>query len=787
MALYRENATGFVQEWASNPGAGYTAITVQPTDTLANRVAWWRDVDKGSQTSSWHPSEYRTPQDPAEAVLSMAFSQEAAFFSADGDGVVTDNYLGGSCTVSVFRGSTDVTDSEDWVLTKVDEGCTSTLEKAGGVWTLTITDVPLQATQSGYVRVTATREGSTTQVRDWRWIKVPSGSNGTSGENAKALSLIISAQAYVMKKDGTISPESATATAVGQNLAGLPKWYWKWVTAPDVDGGDGTTGWVLWFEDDLSFTWTILDEPSWDIKVVWDGLTDKVSMARLEEGSDAIQVVLSNEAHVLPADSEGNVISYAGSGTEIRVYEGATLLDWEEPTVSAGTWGWYATWSNILYGDYSAGGSAPYRYAILDDASSFDPNEDSATITFTIIGITKAGVPFSIPKVQSFSKAKTGVTGTRGSRQILVTTADGIWSDLTAWNGIVTQTGTTPVLSDLVTIAKSDGSDATSKFCTDNSEFPGAWTEPTQYINGSLLVTGTVGADKMVTGTITADSGIINDLSASVLTSGTISSSTITLNGATSILKSSTYVAGSAGWQIKGDGSLEANSGTFRNVTVTGTLTASSTYSGTWTAANIPNLSAGKITTGTLDCSLLTVTNLSASSINTGTLSASRISGGTLNAGSITVTNLSANSITVGTLTTGQIANEAVTSWGGYTQAGFTSLPSGYSSAITFWTPGVAAASSGQRGVIVFHVFLEFTVYSATDTSAYITATRNIAGWSRTTELTLPLSSGVFQSIGITWIDDTLNTNALSYVFKVGVGTSGISARVSEILIQYKR
>ena len=56
MALYRENATGFIQEWATNPGAGYTAISAQPTDTLTNRVNWWRSADIGSLSSAWHPS-----------------------------------------------------------------------------------------------------------------------------------------------------------------------------------------------------------------------------------------------------------------------------------------------------------------------------------------------------------------------------------------------------------------------------------------------------------------------------------------------------------------------------------------------------------------------------------------------------------------------------------------------------------------------------------------------------------------------------------------------------------
>ena len=66
MALYRENATGFVQEHASNPGSGYTLISSQPTDTIANRVTWWRDVDKGSLTSAWHPSlQTGDPESPA--------------------------------------------------------------------------------------------------------------------------------------------------------------------------------------------------------------------------------------------------------------------------------------------------------------------------------------------------------------------------------------------------------------------------------------------------------------------------------------------------------------------------------------------------------------------------------------------------------------------------------------------------------------------------------------------------------------------------------------------------
>jgi len=64
------------------------------------------------------------------------------------------------------------------------------------------------------------------------------------------------------------------------------------------------------------------------------------------------------------------------------------------------------------------------------------------------------------------------------------------------------------------------------------------------------------------------------------------------------------------------------------------------------------HISASGITVGTLDASLVNVTNLSASSITTGTLSASRIAGGNLNCTLITMSSVSAAWITTGTFAT---------------------------------------------------------------------------------------------------------------------------------------
>ena len=86
-------------------------------------------------------------------------------------------------------------------------------------------------------------------------------------------------------------------------------------------------------------------------------------------------------------------------------------------------------------------------------------------------------------------------------------------------------------------------------------------------------------------------------------------------------------------------------------------------YNGPYTTAITMDgaIVADFITTGTLDASKITVTNLDAGSITTGSLSASRISGGTLDASNITVTNLNASSITAGTLNVDRIAAGSIT------------------------------------------------------------------------------------------------------------------------------
>ena len=617
MALYRHNASGFLQEWASNPGAGYTAITAQPTDTVANRVAWWRTLDAFGQSSAWHPSENRTAQDPREAQLSLVFSSDGALIAADPLGNVTDAYLGGATTVKVFRGTTDVTISEGWTLSKTESGCTSTLTQSGGVYTLAITNIPTLATTTGYVRITATLTGSTTQTRDFRFLKVFAGQPGSSGnvldltndahtvptdadgnngnfagcattasmyvgssddsatwtwsvtktnvtcteatnsrtqtvtamsadvgyvdfsasksgqptqvarftvtksrtgvsstiylidpsiaavgksvsgaynpasvtfsafsitgasartaysgrfiiatqatvggawtdqytssadESSKAytvpssivgircrlhkaggtsvlvdeqaipivsdgatgspavtLEARASAYAVSVSKAGVLSPDTIDLTAVYSNISGTTTWTYQ---APDANGGAWSGAW----QTGDAYTWTVampVTRPWIKFKASRGGAEDVITVVRLEEGSDAVVAVISNDAVTLPSTSGGTVTSYAGSGTTISVFEGSTALEYDGSGTASGTWKAVATPSNIATGSFTDSGS----FLTVGNHSGFAVGQDAASVSFAITGKKTNGAAFSLTRVQSISKAKAGADGGDG-------------------------------------------------------------------------------------------------------------------------------------------------------------------------------------------------------------------------------------------------------------------------------------------------------------------------------------------------------------------------------------
>ena len=158
------------------------------------------------------------------------------------------------------------------------------------------------------------------------------------------------------------------------------------------------------------------------VTLTCDSITDSATIIALEHGSHGLAVVLSNEAHVIPADEDGVAESYTGSGTNIRIYEGDVALSYEEDTLGAGEFTVAAALTVGGSGNLTIGGSNPSdviedqgTYAQVHDHSAASDSVGLFEITYTLTGKRLDGVAFNaIERVQTISKVNTGETGETG-------------------------------------------------------------------------------------------------------------------------------------------------------------------------------------------------------------------------------------------------------------------------------------------------------------------------------------------------------------------------------------
>lgn len=227
----------------------------------------------------------------------------------------------------------------------------------------------------------------------------------------KLVTLTASAQAFTYSGAGAADPggQSITFTARRQNTVASDV---TWTTTPAVTlGGTGTdvrTLSIANFGANTAVT----------VRATADGVYDEITVVRLQDGLDGtgtspVSGILSNEAHTVPADNAGAVTSYAGSGTELRVYEGVTLLDYDGVGTANGKWTVTKAATSITAGATSATGTTPNRYATIGDHSTM--TADAAYIDYTVSGKTAAGTAFGFTKRQALSKSKAGATGATGS------------------------------------------------------------------------------------------------------------------------------------------------------------------------------------------------------------------------------------------------------------------------------------------------------------------------------------------------------------------------------------
>ena len=207
------------------------------------------------------------------------------------------------------------------------------------------------------------------------------GATGSDGIGAYVVRLSSSKYAIPYDIDGDEST-TLTFTAAPQGIVGTATFKFE------VDGVQKQAA-----STTATYQMADSDEPaSGAAKVVKvtmfdDGVekaTDSVSVYGVQDGEDAVTVILTNEAHSLPTTADGTV-TYTGSGTDIKVFRGSTEL-----AVGTGNnqFSVSASASGITAGSASTPSSTVRRFA---DASSC--TSSPASITFTTVSYTHLTLP----------------------------------------------------------------------------------------------------------------------------------------------------------------------------------------------------------------------------------------------------------------------------------------------------------------------------------------------------------------------------------------------------------
>jgi hypothetical protein len=215
------------------------------------------------------------------------------------------------------------------------------------------------------------------------------------------------------------------------------------------------------------------------------------------DGLDAITVISTNQAHTLPAASDGTVTSYAGSGTTISVYEGTTALDYDGSGTSNSTWTVSATPTSISAGGISDSGNN----AIVADHSGMSATQ--ASITYNISGKRANGDSFTASTIQTLTKAIAGTSGVSGTSGVNGTNgAAGTPSGVVyagAWTITSLPDGTSPNVTNKIVYLAEETLKYVTKYaaggsnywvCATTHRYAGVWDSGEDYLEGDVVLNG---------------------------------------------------------------------------------------------------------------------------------------------------------------------------------------------------------------------------------------------------------------------------------------------------------
>jgi hypothetical protein len=235
------------------------------------------------------------------------------------------------------------------------------------------------------------------------------GEPGADGVDAQTLTLSATGFAFIGADAAAtaVTGPDLSFTANLQNVSGTATFVATAYNAAGTSlgtiamGGSGNTRTLTPAQFTNSGAWA-----TWRVGVTatLGALSDTMTVYRGNDGTDTVQVVLSNEAHTLATTAAG-VVTYTGSGTLVRVFEGTTELQAVVASPGNGQWTVTSAPTNIGVG----GGAITGLYITVGD--HYGMTADQAKIDYTITGKTLSGAAFEHLVTQSFAKSKAGNNG----------------------------------------------------------------------------------------------------------------------------------------------------------------------------------------------------------------------------------------------------------------------------------------------------------------------------------------------------------------------------------------
>lgn len=331
-------------------------------------------------------------------------TNESIAFSTDTSGTTPANIATLTAgNFKVYWGVTDVT--ANCTFTKADTNCTTSITNATGAYSasavtsdnafsdFTATHTPTGQTITKRLSLSKAKTGATGATGSTG----STGATGAAGSDAKLMNISATSQVFQISKANVASPTSIALKAIRNNITGA--------TFSVLSGTATLTGVS---GDDATLTFANMGTDVVTIKVT-DATTlysDTITIVKVREGIDAISGYLTNESVSLPADSAGVVSSYAGASGSFIVYYGSvdvtascTFAVQANPDLLAPT-------NSIVTSGASAG-----QYAITGGMSGVA----SSNVTYRATYTNAFGQTFTLDKVFSITKSKTGTTGSTGA------------------------------------------------------------------------------------------------------------------------------------------------------------------------------------------------------------------------------------------------------------------------------------------------------------------------------------------------------------------------------------